>query len=443
MNIRLSDHFTYGRLLRFALPSVAMMIFTSIYSVVDGLFVANVVGSNALASINIVIPLSVVVSAFGFMLGTGGAAEVSRTLGEGDQKRAQEYFTMVILAIVAIGVTLSALGIVFIRPLCRFLGASDLLMEDSVTYGVILLAGSVFFMLQTTFQSFFVTAEKPHLGLLLTVLSGLTNMALDFLMVYVWRWGVAGAAVATCASYAVGGVIPLAYFLLPNRSLLRLTRPRFYPRVLLHSCSNGASEMISNLSGSVAVFLYNRQLMRLAGEDGVAAITVIMYVSFIFVAIFFGFAVGTAPVIGFHYGAENRDELKSLFRKSLTVIAVTAVAMFFLSEATADLLAGIFLGRGSVLAAMTARGFRLYSVAFLLCGFNIFASSFFTALCNGWVSGVISFFRTFLWKIAMLVLLPDLFALDGVWCALWAAEGLTLAFSCYFFVTRRKRYGYA
>ena len=443
MKIKLSDHFTFSRLLRYALPSVIMMIFTSIYSVVDGLFIANLVGSNALSSINIVMPMVIIVGAFGFMLGTGGSAVVAVKLGQGKPKTANEYFSMIISVIAAIGITLSAVCIIFIKPICRVLGASDILIDGCVTYGTILLVGSAAFMLQTTFQTFFVVAEKPHLGLTLTVISGVANMVLDYVFVYLLRDGIAGAAWATVCGYLIGSVVPLIYFLLPNKSLLRLCRFKFTPRVLLNSSINGSSEMMTQVSMSVITLLYNLQMMRLLGEDGVAAITVIMYVNFIFIAVFIGYSMGTAPIVGYNYGAGNREELKGVFRKSMIIISVCSVAMTASAIALSGFLSHIFIGANPELAQLTAHGFRLNAFSFLIAGFNIYGSSFFTALCNGKLSALISFLRSLILQAIMIIVLPMLLGLDGVWLSVVVAELLTVIVTVICFITNRKKYHYA
>ena len=443
MKIKLSDHFTFSRLLRYALPSVIMMIFTSIYSVVDGLFIANLVGSNALSSINIVMPMVIIVGAFGFMLGTGGSAVVAVKLGQGKPKTANEYFSMIISVIAAIGITLSAVCIIFIKPICRVLGASDILIDGCVTYGTILLIGSAAFMLQTTFQTFFVVAEKPHLGLTLTVISGVANMVLDYVFVYLLRGGIAGAAWATVCGYLIGSVVPLIYFLLPNKSLLRLYRFKFAPRVLLNSSINGSSEMMTQVSMSIITLLYNLQMMRLLGEDGVAAITVIMYVNFIFIAVFIGYSMGTAPIVGYNYGAGNREELKGVFRKSMIIISVCSVAMTASAIALSGFLSHIFIGANSELAQLTAHGFRLNAFSFLIAGFNIYGSSFFTALCNGKLSALISFLRSLILQAIMIIVLPMLLGLDGVWLSVVVAELLTVIVTVICFITNRKKYHYA
>lgn len=443
MKIRLSDHFTTARLLRFTFPSVIMMIFTSIYSVVDGLFIANCVGSNALSAINIVFPAIMVLGAFGFMLGAGGSAEVGRALGEGKEDLAKKYFTTLILTILSVGAVLSLAVYLFIEPISRLLGATDLLIDDCIVYGRILAAGNVFFMLQTAFQTFFVLSEKPKLGLLFTISSGITNMIFDFVFVYLFEMGVAGAAFATVMGYAVGGVIPLFYFARKNGSLLRFTKTSLYPRMLLASAANGSSEMVSNLSASVVTMLYNWQMLRLLGEGGVAAITAIMYINFIFVAVNIGFSIGAAPIVSYHFGAENTAELHNVFRKSLSVIAVVSLAMFAAAEGLSSLLISLFLSSDPEFAAIALHGLRIASVSFLLAGVNIYASSFFTALCDGKISAIISFLRALVFPVTALLTLPYLLDVEGVWLSLVVSDALAFAVSVFFLFVKRKKYGYA
>ncbi len=442
MRIQLSDHFTLGRMLRFTLPSIVMMVFTSIYSVVDGLFVSNFVGDNALAAINITMPMFLILGAFGFMLGTGGSAEVARTMGEGREEEAKSYFTTLTIAVAALGTVLSLITILFIRPLCFFMGANESLIEYCVVYGVICLVGNIPYMLQTFFQSFFITAEKPKLGMLLTIVSGLMNMVLDWLFIAVLEWGIAGAAVATTVGCAVGGIIPLFYFARKNTSRLCFVRPKFHGRMLLRSSVNGSSEMVSNASRALTTFLFNIQLIRLVGNDGVTAITVMQYVNFVFIAVMIGFSVGAAPVIGYHYGAQNCGELKNLFRICMTFILLASAAMFVLAQATAIPLVAVFTNH-QALYEMTLYGFRIFAVSFLVVGVNIFASAFFTALCNGKISAAISFVRTIVFEAGAVLLLPVFFDVDGVWMALPVAEGLTLIISIACLLFFRKRYGYA
>lgn len=443
MKIQLSDHFTYKKLIRFVLPSIVMMIFTSIYGVVDGLFVSNFVGKTAFAAINLIMPFLMGLSALGFMIGTGGSAIVAKTLGERKSKRANEYFSMLVYVMVIGGLVISVIGSMLVRPVSIFLGASGTLLENCVLYGRITFISLTPFMLQNVFQSFFVTAEKPKLGLYVTIAAGLTNMLLDFLFIAVFKWGLAGAALATAASEYMGGLLPIFYFSRKNTSLLKLGKTHFDKEILLKTCSNGSSELMTNLSMSVVNSLYNFQLIRFAGEDGVAAYGTIMYVNFFFAAVFFGYSIGSAPVIGYHYGVGNHSELKNLFKKSLSLIAVWGILLTLLAHLLAAPLATVFVGYDRGLFAMTCHGFRLYSMCFLICGFNFFASSFFTALSNGAVSAAISFLRTLVFQIAVVLILPLIFGIDGVWLAVTAAEAMTLVVTITFFVCKKNKYHYA
>lgn len=376
MQIQLSDHFTYKKLLRFTLPSIVMMIFTSIYGVVDGFFVSNYVGKTPFAAVNFIMPFIMILGAVGFMFGAGGSALVARTLGEGDRDKANRLFSLFVYVSTLCGVVLAVFGVAFIRPIAAGLGAEGELLDQCVVYGRIILAVLPAFMLQMEFQSFFVTAEKPQLGLWVTVASGVTNMVLDALFVAIFRWGIVGAAVATALSQVVGGILPLFYFFRPNTSLLRLTRTTYDGRALLKACTNGSSELMSNVSMSLVGMLYNIQLMRYAGEDGVAAYGVLMYVSMIFMAAFIGYSIGTAPVIGYHYGAANHGELKSMLKKSLVIIGVFSVGMLILGETLAKPLSIIFVGYDETLFDLTIRAFAIYSFSFLFCGVAIYGSSF-------------------------------------------------------------------
>lgn len=441
--IQLSDHFTYSRLLRFVFPSIVMMVFTSIYVVVDGLFVSNYVGKTAFAAINLIMPLLMGISALGFMIGTGGSAIVGKTLGEGKKEKAQEYFSMLVYVTMIGGVLLSLLGAFLTRPVGLLLGAEGELLENVVLYGRISFISMTPFMLQNVFQSFFVTAEKPKLGLAVIVAAGVTNMVLDYLFIGVMGWGLEGAAIATVCGECIGGFFPILYFSRKNSSLLRLKKARFHGKILAKTCMNGSSELMTNLSSSVVNSLYNLQLIRLAGENGVAAYGTIMYVNFIFVAVFFGYAIGSAPVVSYHYGAANKEELRNLFRKSLRLIAGSGMIQLLLAQLIASPLAKIFVGYDAELMQMTVGGFRIIGISYLIVGFNIFGSAFFTALNNGLVSAVISFSRTLVFQMAAILLLPILFGIGGIWGAVIAAEFLTLLVAAGFLTGRRKKYGYA
>lgn len=440
--IQLSDHFTYGKLFRFTLPSIVMMLFISIYGVVDGLFVSNFVGKTAFAAINLVMPFVMVIGGVGFMIGTGGTALVSRVLGEGKRELANRYFTMMVWLSIIVGAVLSAVGIVFMEPVSRFLGATDTMLPDCVLYGRICIGFSVSFMLQNLFQSFLIAAEKPKLGLAATVAAGVTNMVLDALFIAVFRWGVAGAAIATGLSQCVGGILPLFYFAFPNKSLLRLTRTRLEIRPILQACGNGSSEMMNNIASSIVGMLYNFQLLKYAGEDGVSAYGVLMYVNFCFAAIFIGYSVGSAPIVGYHFGAQNRSELQNMLRKSIILMGSGGVILALAAQLLANPLAHLFVGYDAGLFAMTTHAFRLYSFAFLFMGFNIFASSFFTSLSNGGVSAAIAFLRTLVFQVAAVLILPILFELDGIWWAMTTAEVFAFVISGIFLLANRKRYGY-
>ncbi len=441
-NIQLSDHFDYKRLLRFVFPSIVMMVFTSIYGVVDGLFVSNFAGKTAFASINLIIPFCMLLSGVGFMLGTGGSALVGKTLGEKNNEKANRYFTMIVMITLVAGVLLSVVGIAVMRPVAVFLGADENMLEGSVIYGRITLAFGVTFMLQNVFQGFLITAEKPKLGLAATLAAGFTNMILDALFVGLFRWGIVGAAVATGLSQCVGGIIPLVYFLRPNDSLLRLTKTKIEVRPMLQACANGSSEMVSNVTASVVGMLYNLQLLKFAGEDGVSAYGVLMYVQFIFAAIFIGYSIGCAPLVSYHFGAGNHDELKNLRKKSVVLMSVLGVAACALAEGLAYPLGKIFVGYDEGLLEMTVRAFRISSAAFIFTGINIFSSSFFTALNNGGVSAAISFLRTFVFKLSAVLVLPLILELDGIWLSDLCAEILAFALSVFFLIMKRKKYHY-
>ncbi len=443
MQIQLSEHFTYKKLLRFVLPSIVMMIFTSIYGVVDGLFVSNYVGKTAFAAVNLIMPFLMAISALGFMIGTGGSAIVAKTLGEGKKKQANEYFSMLVYLTLIGGIVLSALGILFSPLIARGLGADGALLTNCVLYARITLLSMPAFMLQNVFQSFFVTAEKPKLGLGVIVIAGVTNMVLDFLLVGVFQIGLAGAAFATVTSECIGGLFPILYFARKNSSLLKLGRTHFNGKIFLCACGNGSSELMTNLSSSIVNSLYNIQLMNLAGENGVAAFGTIMYVNFIFIAIFLGYSIGSAPLVSYHYGASNHDELKNLFQKSLRLIGIWGLMLFILAQLIARPLAAIFVGYDADLFSMTQNGFRIYCIAYLINGFNIYGSSFFTALNNGLISAAISFLRTLVFQLAAVLLLPLLLGINGIWSAVAVAELLTLGLTVTFFVRNRKKYHYA
>ena len=440
--IQLSDHFTYQKLLRFVLPSIVMMVFTSIYGVVDGLFVSNFAGKTPFAAINLVMPFIMVLGGIGFMIGTGGTALVSKVLGEGEPEKAKRYFTMMILFTLLVGAVLAVFGVTMMEKVARFLGATDEMLHDCVLYGRIVISFTAAFMLQNVFQSFLIAAEKPKLGLIATVAAGVTNMALDALFIAGFHWGVAGAAIATGLSQCVGGLFPLIYFLRPNSSKLRLVRTKLELRPILNACGNGSSELMSNISSSIVSMIYNFQLLKYIGEDGISAYGVLMYVQFVFIAIDIGYSIGCAPIVGFHFGAQNHTELKNMLGKSVKLMCGAGVVMAVLAQVLAAPLARLFVGYDEVLYTLTCHAFRLFSFAFLFAGFNIFASSFFTALNNGLISAVISFLRTLVLQTSSVILLPLIFGVDGIWYAITAAEIFATTISVTFLFAKRKKYHY-
>ena len=441
--IQLSDHFTYGKLLRFTLPSIVMMVFTSIYSVVDGFFISNFAGKTAFAALNLIWPFLMILGGMGFMIGTGGTALVSRCLGAEEKERARRYFSMLVEFTALLGLILTAIGLIFMEPIARFLGATEEMIPDCVLYGRIVIAFNVAFMFQNVFQSFLIAAEKPRLGLAATVSAGVTNMVLDALLVGVFRWGLAGAALATGLSQTVGAVIPLVFFLnRENGSALHFSFTPMEAQPLLQACGNGASELMSNISGSIAAMVYNFQLLKFLGEDGVSAYGVIMYVGFIFVAIFVGYSIGSAPIISFHFGAENREELKNMFRKSYLLMAVWGIAMALAAYLLAGPLAKLFVGYDRQLCELTVHAMRLHCLAFLFTGANIFTSSLFTALNDGTVSAAVSFARSMVLQIATVLLLPGLMGPDGLWLAALATDTCALVIDICVLGGNRKKYGY-
>ena len=443
MNIQLSDHFNTARLLRFTLPSIVMNIFTSLYSIVDGFFVSNFVGKTPFAAVNFIMPLLIILGCTGFMFGAGGSALIALYLGEGRREQANRTFTMVAAATFALSATLSILGLVFLEPIVRLMGASEAMMDDCLLYGRIILAVNPFYALQFLFQCLFITAEKPKLGLLVTVMAGVTNMVLDALLVAVFGWGLAGAALATALSQIVGGLVPIVYFIRPNTSLLRFARFRLDGRALARAAGNVSTEHMSNNSKSLIGMIYNMQLMRYAGEDGVAAYGVLMYVSMIFQAVFIGYAVGVAPVISFHYGAGHKDELSGLLARSVRLIGGFSVAMFLAGELAGRPLSMLFVGYDAELLAMTARAFAIFSFCFLFSGLAIFGSSFFTALNDGLTSALISFLRTLVFQVLAVLLLPLALGLTGVWLSIVVAEVMAVTVTAAFVIARRGKYGYA
>lgn len=442
MKIQLSEHFTYAKLMRFTLPSIVMLVFSSIYGVVDGFFVSNFVGKTAFTAVNFIMPVLMILGAAGFMFGTGGGALIAKTMGEGDDRRANRLFSLIVYTSVGCGVVLAAVGLLVLRPLAAALGAEGQMLEDCVTYGRVLLPAIPAYLLQYEFQCLFVTAEKPNLGLGVTVAAGLSNMVLDALFVAVLPFGLVGAAAATALSQCVGGILPLLYFARPNSSRLRLGAARWDGRALFKTCTNGSSELMSNISMSLVSMLYNIQLLRYTGQDGIAAYGVLMYVSMIFQAMFIGYSVGTAPVVSYHYGAGGRAELRSLLRKSAVVITGFAAAMFLAARLLADPLSRLFVGYDPAVLAMTRHAFAIFSFCFLFSGYAIFGSSFFTALNDGLVSAAISFLRTLVFQILCVLIFPLFWQVDGIWVSLVTAEAMAVVVTLVFLRAKQQKYGY-
>lgn len=444
MTIQLSEHFTYKKIFRFALPSIVMMVFTSIYGVVDGTFVSNFVGKTPFAAVNLVWPFLMILGAFGFMIGTGGSALVAKTLGENKKEDANRYFTMLITLVVILGILLTIFGLIVVRPLSHALGARGQMLEDCVTYGRTLMIFNTAFMLQSVFQSLFITAEKPRLGLIMTVAAGLTNMVLDALFIAVFKWGLVGAALASGLSQCIGGILPLIYFLSSkNDTALKFVKTKLEGKVLLKACANGVSELMTTVSSSLVSMLYNFQLMRLAGQNGIAAYGAVMYVEFAFIAVFIGYSIGTAPIVSYHYGSENHNEVKNMLQKSFKIMSVLGITMMVLAQILASPLAKVFVGYDKQLFDMTVHGFRLFSFYFILAGINIYASSFFTALNNGMISAIISFSRTLGFETLAVIILPIFLQLDGVWLAITVAEICAFVISISFLIAKKEKYHYA
>lgn len=442
MHIQLSDHFHYSKLLRFAFPSVIMLIFTSVYGVVDGFFVSNFVGKTPFAAVNFIMPFLLILGSFGFMFGTGGGALIAKTMGEGKTEKARRLFSLIVYTSLVCGILMAILGLIFIRPISAALGAQGQLLADSVTYGRIILLAIPAYILQYEFQCLFAVAEKPILGLYVTIAAGLTNIILDALFVAGLSWGLEGAAAATAISQCVGGIVPLIYFSRPNLSLLRLGRTEFDRGALAKTCLNGSSELMSNISMSVVSMLYNVQLLKYTGEDGVAAYGVLMYVNLVFQAVFIGYSVGTAPIVGYHYGAGNHSELKGLLKKSSVLIGAFSVIMFVAAFVLARPLAFLFVGYDNGLLVLTVHAFSIFSFSFLFSGYAIFGSSFFTALSDGLTSAAISFLRTLLFQIAAILILPLFLDVDGIWFATVLAEFMAVIVTVLFLCLKRKKYRY-
>ncbi len=442
MNIKLSDHFTYRKLIRFTIPSIAMMIFTSIYGIVDGFFVSNFVGKTQFAALNFVMPFIMVLGSTGFMFGTGGSALVAKTLGEKKDKKAQELFSLFVYVPFLINIVIAGIGIAVLPYVASLIGDDPQMIRYAILYGRILLCALPAYTLQIEFQTFFVTAEKPQLGFVMTMISGAANILLDTILVAVLELGLAGAAGATALTQVIGGFVPVIYFLCPNNSLLRLRKTYLDLKALRKAITNGISELLSSISMSTVAMLYNMQLLKYAGQNGVAAYGTIMYIDMIFFSSYIGYSMGTAPVISYHYGARNHRELKNLRKRSLNLMIIVGAIMFVFAEIMARPLAMIFTSYDATLLDMTVHGFRIYSFAFLYIGIVIFGSSFFTALNNGLVSAMISFLRVAVFEVLSVLILPLIWGLDGIWLSINMARLFATVVTVIFLVANRKKYHY-
>lgn len=441
--IQLSDHFTYSRLLRFTLPSICMMIFTSIYGMVDGFFISNIVGKTAFASVNLIIPFLQIIGGVGAMLGVGGSALVAKTLGEGDIPKARRYFTMMMYLMLGTSIFFTVVGIAVLRPVAYLFGATEAMIGDVMTYGTICLLFNTALQAQYTFQSYLIVAEKPKLALGVVIAAGVSNMILDYVLMAVIPMGIAGAAFATGLSQCVAGVIPFLWFLSKkNKSALRFTKTNFELKPMLLACGNGASEMMSSVSASITGILYNLQLMKYAGEDGVAAYGVVMYAAFVFLGVFNGYSQGSSPIMGYHYGAQNFKEMKNVLKRSLIMLGSAAAVLTALAMMLARPIASVFVGYDAELLDMTARAFMICATPFLVMWFNMYTSCFFTALNDGAVSAAISFMRALVLPVICIIVMPLIWELDGVWYSLAGSEILGVFVSLAFLLGKRKKYHY-
>lgn len=442
MKTQISDHFNFKKLMQFTIPSIVMMIFSSIYNVVDGYFVSNYTGKTQFAAVNLVMPFLLMMGVIGFMFGTGGNAIVSKLLGEGKNKKANEVFSMLVYITITVGIVIFVAAEIAMPQIAKLLGADKNMLEYCVLYGRIISISATPFMLQVFFQSFMPTAGKPHIGLAITIIAGVTNIILDFLFVGVFKWGIVGAAAATVTGESIGGIVPLVYFISKNSSSLRLCKTKFDSKILLKTCTNGSSELMTNLSTNIVSIMYNYQLMKYYGENGVAAYGTIMYLNFMFTSLFIGYSIGSAPIVGYNYGAENNKELQNIFKKSLTILFGASAIITLASVFLAGPIANIYVGYDEGLYDLTVMAFRLFATSYLIVGYNIYASAFFTALNNGLVSAIISFLRTLLFQIVCIFALPLLFGKQAIWLSITVAEAFALVMSAVFIFTQNKKYHY-
>ena len=447
-SIHLSDHFTYKKILRFTIYPILMMLITSIYWIVDGFFISNYVGPSAFAGVNLIFPVVMIVACIGFMFGSGGAALVSKKLGEGDSDGANKTFSLITYVTLGTGLILSLIFFFLVRPIAMGFAsinqveASEAMIDSAEVYGRIMVGGVFLYIMQGYFHSFFSVNEKSSLGFLFTLISGLTNMLLDYLLIGVFRAGVVGAACASLSGMFISAVGPFLYFRFGKNNLIKLGKPRWNLNEITQSIANGSSEFVSNVSGSIVTIVFNVQLLKYIGEVGVSAYGIIGYVCFVFFAIFIGYSIGIAPVIGYNYGAKNPVELTNVLRKSFVIISVSGVAMTLLSAGLADPITRIFSAGVGELHTLGVRAMRIFSICYLMAGFSMFGSSFFTALNNGLISALISFCRTLVFQLGSVFVLPLIVGVDGIWFSIIVAEFLSMVMTIIFISARRRKYGY-
>lgn len=442
MNNKLSQNFNVASLLKFTAPTTIMLVFMSLYQMVDAVFVSNFVNTNALSALNIVFPIPSIIIGVSIMLATGGGAVIARNMGEGKSREAKENFSMIVTVGLIIGAAITTLGIIFIDPIIRTLGATDVLYDYCYDYLFILTLTSTLAIFQMLFQTFFVTAGKPYIGLVLTVIGGVSNIIFDYVFIVICKLEVSGAALGTSIGYAIPAIFGVVYFTVKRKGTLYFVKPKLRIRVLIKSCANGSSEMVTNLAIAITTYMFNVIMLEFLGEDGVAAITIVLYAQFLLTSVFMGFSGGVAPVFGYNYGSGNHKQIKKIFKISIGFILIASLVVFAVSEFFQKPIIAVFTPVDSEVFGITRHGFTLFSISFIFNGFNIFASSLFTAFSNGKVSAVISFLRTFVFLILSLILLPKLIGVDGAWLAIPVAEAAAFFVSVYYFVKMRKVYKY-
>lgn len=439
MENKLAQNFTITSLLKFTAPTCIMLVFMSLYQMTDAVFVSNFVGENALSALNIVFPIPSIIIALSIMLATGGSAIIAKNMGEGKAQKAKQNFSMIVFVGFLLGIVIMIAGVIWIKPIIKVLGATPILYAYSYDYLFILLLACPLTVLQMLFQTFFVTAGKPHLGLVSTILGGVSNIVLDYLFIVVFHMGVAGAAIATSIGYTLPAIIGLVYFFLNKKGTLYFVKPVFDRIVLLKTCTNGSSEMVTNLAIAIVTLLFNKIMLRYLGENGVAAITIVLYAQFLLTSIFMGFSNGVAPVFSYNYGNNNKAQMKKIFKMSLCIISVLSILMYIISLVFATPIISVFTSSESEVFKITYHGFFLFSISYLFTGVNIFASSMFTAFSNGKISALLSFLRTFVFLVAALLLLPEIMGVDGIWLAVPIAEFIAILVSI-FTMYRNKEY---